>query len=166
MNQQIESVIGDYKIFLDKIFGNLKEAGFDLEEFEELDHIAYRTENLEGYEKVKKELINFSKNYSEKMFGGRLILVCLLKTPIVYGNFSINGFELLAPKENNSHEDGLEHAEFVVKTTLPEFRKKHHNIDFNMNAYDREENPELAINFENCAAKFHTQSLLEVRGIY
>ncbi len=166
MNNQIESIIGDYKKFLDKIFQNLKEAGFDSAEFEEIDHIAYRTESLESYEKIKKELLKFSKNYSEKMFGGRLIMVYLLENPIVYNNFTIKGFELLAPKENNSHKEGLEHAEFVTKTTLPEFQEKHHNINFDLHSYNREENPELVLNFENCAAKFHVQSLLEVRGIY
>ncbi|MFZ2193477.1 MAG: VOC family protein [Candidatus Moraniibacteriota bacterium] len=166
MNNQIESIIGDYKNFLDKVFGNLREAGFDLEEFKELDHIAYRAENLESYAKVKKELLKFSKNYNEKMFGGRLVLVCLLENPIVYNSFTIKGFELLAPKENNSHKEGLEHAEFVIKISLQEFQEKHRNIDFDLHAYNREENPELVLNFENCSAKFHTQSLLEVRGIY
>jgi hypothetical protein len=69
----------------------------------------------------------------------------------------------LAPKENNKFEEDLEHAEFVIKTTLEEFMKKHKDINFNLDAYSREENPELIINFKKCAAKFHTQSLLEVR---
>lgn len=163
---KIETIIGDYKIFLDKVFVNLKDAGFELEEFKELDHIAYRTENIEEYEKIKKELLGFSKKYSEKMFGGRLILICLLENPIVYNNFTIDGFELLAPKENSTHKKGLDHAEFVVKTTLPEFQEKHSEINFDLHAYAREENPELVLHFENCTVKFHTQSLLEVRGIY
>lgn len=161
----IESVIGDYKTFLDNIFQNLEKAGFARDEFKELDHIAYRTETIERYEEIKKELLEFLQSHSDKMFGGRRILVCRLKSPLIFGEFSIAGLELLAPKTDNKHKEGLEHAEFVTKTALPEFREKHNNIEFNLNAYDRESNPELIIEFGDCAAKFHTQSLLEVRNI-
>ena len=161
----IKSVIGDYKNFLDKVFKNLEKAGFGLGEFKELDHIAYRTESIERYEEMKDGLLGFSHSYSDKVFNGRKILVCRLKSPLVYGEFSIAGFELLAPKENNQFKEGLEHAEFVTKISLPEFKEKHSNIDFNLDAYDREDNPELIIEFEDFAAKFHEQSLLEVRGI-
>lgn len=161
----IESTIGDYKSFLDKVFQNLEKAGFSLDEFKELDHIAYRTETIGRYEELKNELVGFSESFSDKDFNGRKILVCRLKMPLVYKNFSIAGLEVLAPKENNRFKEGLEHAEFVTKITLPEFREKHDSIDFNLDAYNREANRELIIGFENCAAKFHEQSLLEVRNI-
>ncbi len=161
----IESNIGDYKTFLDNIFQNLEKAGFTRDEFRELDHIAYRTETIERYEEIKKELLEFSQSHSDKMFGGRRILVCHLKRPLIFEEFSIAGFELLAPKADNRHKEGLEHAEFVIKTKLPEFREKHNEIDFDLRAYNREDNPELVIEFGDCAAKFHTQSLLDVRNI-
>lgn len=163
--QSIKSIIGNYESFLDKVLGNLKKAGFDLSEFKEVDHIAYRTENLEQYEKAKKELLGFSKFHDESMFRGRLISVFRLEDPLVHGHFAIDGIELLAPKENNRYREGLEHAEFVTKTTLPEFREKHHDIDFDLKAYSKEENPELVLDFGSCAVKFHAQSLLELRKI-
>jgi predicted metalloenzyme YecM len=86
IKQKIENIIGDYNAFLDKIFNNLKRSGFVSDEFKELDHIAYRTESLENYEKIKKELIYFSENYTDKIFGGRSILVCRLKNPLIYNN--------------------------------------------------------------------------------
>lgn len=162
---EIESVIGDYKSFLDKVFGNLKTAGFDNDEFQELDHIAYRVENLEAYAEIKQKLIDFSKAYSDEDFNGRPVLVCQLKTPLVYNEFKIEGIEVLAPRENNKFKDGLEHAEFVVKNTLENILEKHKNIKFNLSAYSREINPELIIDFGDCAVKFHKQSLLEVRNI-
>lgn len=161
----IENVIGDYKIFLDGVFRNLEKAGFSKDEFKELDHIAYRTESMESYEKIKNALVNFSESFSDSAFNGRPILVCKLKTPLVYNEFVISGIEVPAPKNGKPRKDGLEHAEFVIKTNLAEFREKHAEIDFNLEAYDREINPELEVNFENCAAKFHTQSLLDVRNI-
>lgn len=126
----IQSVIGDYKIFLDKIFGNLKTAGFALDEFKELDHIAYRTESLEEYKEIKERLADFSSARSDKIFAGRPVLICRIKAPIVYDGFSIAGIEVLAPKENNKFKEGLEHAEFVTRTMLPEFREKYKNIKF------------------------------------
>ena len=163
--ESIKSIIGNYENFLDRIFDNLKETGFSMDEFKELDHIAYRTESLENYEKIKKGLLEFSQNYSDKMFGGRSVLVCRLKEPLSYYNFIIEGIEVLAPKGDNKFKEGLEHAEFVTKTTLLEFREKYNNISFNLDAYAREENPELIVEFGDCAVKFHTQSLLNVRGI-
>ncbi|MCK9379275.1 MAG: VOC family protein [Candidatus Moranbacteria bacterium] len=162
---EIEKVIGDCEFFLNNVFQNLEKAGFFLDEFEELDHIAYRTESIEKYEEVKNKLVHFSEAYNEKIFNDRLIFVCRLKMPIKYGKFSIKGIELLAPKENNKHKNGLEHAEFVIKTTLLEFQKKHSDIEFNLDAYDRKENPELEVEFKDHAVKFHEQSLLEVRNI-
>lgn len=164
-SQEIKSVIGDYEIFLNNVFQNLEKAGFSLDEFKELDHIAYRTETIERYEEIKNKLVGFSESFSDKIFKGRNILICRLKTPLAYAGFLISGLEVLAPKENNRFKEGLEHAEFVIKITLPELREKHDSIDFNLDAYDREENRELIINFGNCAAKFHEQSLLEVRNI-
>ncbi|MFZ2189056.1 MAG: VOC family protein [Candidatus Moraniibacteriota bacterium] len=165
LGQTIQSIIGDYKTFLDEVFQNLTETGFSLDEFKELDHIAYRTESLESYEKIKKGLLEFSQNYSDKIFGGRPVLVCRLKKPLAYNSLVIESIEVLAPKRDNKFKEGLEHAEFVTKTALLEFREKHNNIPFNLDAYAREDNPELTVEFKNCAVKFHTQSLLQVRGM-
>lgn len=161
----IQEVIGDYNRFLDKVFESLKKTSFGMDEFVELDHIAYRTENNERYEEIKKELMSFSSSQDEKMFRGRNIFVCRLKEPLVYGGFEISGFELLAPKEENQYKEGLEHAEFVVKGTLAEFKDRHSDIDFILDAYDMDINPELIVKFDNCSAKFHEQSLLDLRGI-
>lgn len=166
MNQgllKIEDMIGDYKFFLDKIFANLKNAGFSKEEFKELDHIAYRVESFEKYEEMKAELEKFSSNFQEVKISGRPIAVFKLIKPISYSEYKVNCLELLAPREGKFFKEGLEHAEFVVKTTLQDFLRKHKNINFDMSKIGREINPELVIDFEDCAAKFHTQSLLEIR---
>lgn len=84
---------------------------------------------------------------------------------MVYNRFKISGIEVLAPKKNNMYKNGLEHAEFVISGTLKDFRAKYKNIDFNLSAYKRDINPELIIEFDNCAVKFHEISLLDVREI-
>lgn len=164
-NMEIEKIIGDYNEFLDRALEKMRDAGFDLEEFEELDHIAYRTETDDRYEDLKNELIEFSEAYNEEFFGGRNILVCRLREPLRYNGFEVPGFELLAPKEDNEFVEGLEHAEFVIRGTLKEFKERHNDIDFNLDAYDRDVNPELIVEFDDCAVKFHEKSLLDVRGI-
>lgn len=160
---KIEKVIGDYNIFLDKIFLNLENAGFDLSDFEEIDHLGYRVETIEQYEEVKKELFDFSQEKSEVVFNGRLISVLKLKEPLKFKNFMIECIELLAPKETNKYRQGLEHAEFVTKSKLGEFFEKYKNMEFNLSAYGREINPELIVDFEDCAVKFHEESLWDVR---
>lgn len=158
-------MLENYKTFLDKIFSNVKDAGFKDEEFIEIDHLAYRTETNERYEELKKEFEKISSNFSEAIISGRPIMVCRLKEPLVYGNWKIEGSELCAPKEGSFFKEGLEHAEFVTKKSLEDFLHDHENIAFNMNAYSKVENPELILEFEDCAVKFHTQSLLELLNL-
>jgi predicted metalloenzyme YecM len=162
---EIESIIGDYKTFLDKIFGNLKSAGFEIGEFKELDHVGYRVESLEKYYELKNKSFGFCEVFSDQEFAGRPVLVCRLKAPLIYGEFKIEGIEILAPKENNKYKEGLEHSEFITKVSLAEFLEKHKNIKFNLDAYDRRENPELILELGDCAVKFHEQSLLKARGM-
>lgn len=163
MNDKIESIIGSHGSLLDKVFMNLHKAGFDDAEFKELDHIAYRTESPERYEAVKRSLTDFAADVSEVLIANRPIAVFELRDPLRYDKFTIKALEVLAPKENNRYKDGLEHAEFVTKTSLMEFKDKHSNTVFKLDAYAREINPELILEFDGCSAKFHAQSLLEVR---
>ncbi len=118
---KIEKVIVDYVELLDKIFNGLNKLGIQENELKELDHIAYRTQDIQRYDDIKKELIPFFDKYNEKKFGGRLILVGRFKKPLKYRQFIISGFELLAPKENNKFKNGLEHAEFVLDKSLNNF---------------------------------------------
>lgn len=161
----MKSIIGDYKFFLDKIFANLKSAGFDNAEFKELDHIAYRVETLERYEELKNKLTEFASAESEVEISGRPISIFKLKEPLVYEKYKIPCLELPAPKIGRKFKEGLEHAEFVINSTLPEFLEEHKNVKFNVSEYQKEINPALIVEFGDCAVKFHEQSLLEIRGM-
>jgi predicted metalloenzyme YecM len=163
---KIDEIVGDINIFLDKIFLNIQNTGFDFSELDELDHIAYRVEDNKRYDEVKNQLKDFVEYIDEAMFGGRLISILKLKAPIKYKNYRIDCLELMAPKENNTFKEGLEHAEFVISINLADYREKYKDlIDFNLDGYRREVNPELIAEFEDCAVKFHNQSLLKVRGL-
>jgi len=47
---KIEKVIGDYVELLDKIFDGLNNLGIQEDELKELDHIAYRTQDIQKYD--------------------------------------------------------------------------------------------------------------------
>ncbi len=157
-------MLENHKLFLDKIFNNMKNVGFEDAEFKEIDHVAYRTETDERYEELKREFQPFVSGSDEVMIAGRLISVFKLKEPVVYGSWIIYGLELCAPKENSRYKEGLEHAEFVTKCSLEEFMKKHQDIKFDMKAFEKEVNRELVFDFSDCTVKFHEQSLLELRN--
>lgn len=140
-------------------------VGFEDVEFEELDHVAYRTETDERYEELKNEFKKISSNFSEVEINGRLITVYKLKEPVIYNNWTSYGLELCAPKKSKTYREGLEHAEFVIKLSFEEFMQKHQDIDFDMTAFSKEINPEIEVGFGDCAVKFHRQSLLEIRGL-
>jgi predicted metalloenzyme YecM len=157
------NIIGDYKSFLNKIFSNLEKAGFGESEFKELDHICYRVETMERYEEVKKGLEEFCSKSTEAEISGRPIFVCRLKEPLKYKHYEIRCLEVSAPRKDMFFQEGLEHAEFITKKKLSEFLEEHKNVNFNMSAYSKEINPELILEFGESAAKFHEQSLLEIR---
>lgn len=161
----IKKIIGDYELFLDKIFLNMKDVGFDLADFSELDHIAFRTETLERYEEVKRLVIPFADSWTESIFNTRLIAVLKMKAPFQRNGFIVPVLELLAPKEGKPFKEGLEHAEFVINMSFDDFFKKYQKIKFNFAYFDREVNRELLLSFSDCGVKFHEQGVLEVRGM-
>jgi len=156
------NIIGNYDSFLDDVFQNIKDTGFGLSEFSELDHICYRVETREMYIAKKIELGEIGDLLSEEIIAGRPIAIYKLKIPILFNGFKIDCIELPAPKVRNRFKEGLEHAEFVINVPLSDFLVRHHNINFGLDSYDKEINPELEAEFEDCAVKFHEKNILEV----
>jgi len=161
----MDNIIGNYDIFLWDVFHNIKNVGFELSEFSELDHMCYRVETSERYIAKKIELGKIGELLSEEIIADRPIAIYKLKIPILVHGFKIYYMELPAPKINNRFKEGLEHVEFVINVSLHDFLVKHHNINFCLDSYDREINPELEIEFEHCAVKFHKKNILEVIAI-
>lgn len=150
----------DNNTFLNKIFANLDSAGIDYSGLE-LDHIAYRTTTRERYDELKAEFENGAKLLDEAIIRNRPIAIFKLNEPIVYEDFIIPYFELMAPAEGDSYAEGLEHAEFVISEGINEFRKRYSELDFEFK--DRKINPELVLKFDNNAnIKFHLRNIEEV----
>lgn len=158
----IKSLIGEYTVFLDKIFAQLKAAGFADDEFIELDHLCYRTDSRESYDHLKKQFSAVAELLGENMVSQRPIAVFKLSPPLGYRHWQIPALELPAPKVGDHHKNGLQHIEFVIRDSFTDFMQKHPQIKFNTEAITRAENPELIWEILPNEVKFHQRALLNL----
>lgn len=127
-----------------------------------IDHLCYRTSSLEEYNKLKEQFSTQHYFLVESQVGGRMICSFRLKTPVKYKNFEIPLIELPAPKENKDTLSGYEHIEIVCKNSFEDLRKRFSNLNLDTKALSKQINPELVIQFEKIAIKFHHQSLEDI----
>ncbi|MFA6183620.1 MAG: VOC family protein [Parcubacteria group bacterium] len=158
--KNIISVIGDYKIFLNAVYANLKSAKVDVADFY-IDHIAYRTTSQKNYRVIREELLNWGEIMTEKIIRNRLVSIFKFNIPLDYNDSKIEYFEILEPANDNNYKEGLEHAEFVVGKKFSELVSKNSQINFIFK--DKEINPELVLKFpDNVNVKFHELPIDEV----
>ena len=157
---EIITLIGDYKAFIADLLQKIKSAGIDIETYP-IDHLCYRTATTEEYSELKNKLMQFSRAYIENTYHDRPISKFILKTPLLYNQYSISMLELPAPKKDIKYSSGLEHFEMVVDDFIA-FQKKYKNLwsgSDDSNIY----NETVYITFENNkTVKFHEYSLEEV----
>lgn len=142
---KIEQVIGDYRGFIETIIQHTLRVGIDIHEFQ-IDHIAYRTDSLEMYEQIKGQLNEHGQMVSENVFGGRPISVFALSEELSHKGIAVPKLELMAPKEDNTFPNGLQHLEFFVPS-LHEFVKQYPKADFETKDIDRDPFPEVVLKF-------------------
>jgi len=157
----IETPITSPTTFLDKLFSSLAEVHIDVSTFF-LDHICYRVETAEEYERYKNMLADYGTLLSETMVSGRLISTYKLHEPIVYKDRRIPLLELPSPKPGKHYSKGLEHAEFVIDTSFENFMAMYPEVQFETKDLKKEINPDIRISFDGYSVKFHQQSLEEV----
>ncbi len=159
---KIDLIIGDWNLFLNKIFSNLKSVNIDVKEFD-LDHIAYRATTNEMFESMSLKLAEIGNKIHRIIIRNRFIDIYQLNDEIEYKNRKIKFIELMAPAEGDQFRPGLEHVEFVIQDNLYGFVKKHNNINWNVKSIDREIGAEVGILFGNGASvKFKNQNLLKI----
>ncbi len=152
------------KTFLDEIFNELKRYNININQYQ-VDHIAYRTESKQEYEKIRDEIKKYGEIYPEAIIRDRRIAVYRLYKPIVYEKWKIEAIELLEPADNNDFISGWEHIEVVVDD-LQQVMNTYTNLDWNTNALSRINNPELSFRInKRLGIKFHTISILEAREL-
>ena len=125
----IASVIGDPISFLDRAFARALALGIDIDDFDQIDHMCYRTSSIEEYKSLLRTLTctaaatadNNSSSSAlgfilvESMIGGRPIAIVELYSAICYkGKYRIKHIEVPSPKAGSPYESGLEHLEVVL----------------------------------------------------
>lgn len=155
----LNDVIGDYSSFLTDIIGRVTRVGFDLKDFVQIDHMCYRTVSLDNYAQKKSQLTAVGTQLGENMINGRPIATFRLHQPVMHGQWRIDAVELPAPKAGSVFIEGLEHVEFVLYDDLQTFLKKYDGKPFDLRAADRGVNPEVGLQLDNYAVKFHLLNL-------
>lgn len=162
VTDDIENLIGSYRIFLEEIASGLFYLGIGLEEFLELDHLAYKTSDLNSYYRFQEKLGQFGALVSEEMISQRPIGVFKLHQPLSFRGFFIPALELMAPKPSEICPNGLDHCEFVLRESIDGFIKQHAEAVFLTHNLSRKNNPTLSLKLNKHAVKFHSKGLLEV----
>lgn len=150
--------------FLEKLFQNLDRYQIDIKNWE-IDHLCYRTCSLENYSEMKKTFHQLGRLLIESEVGGRQIATYKLDRPILYKKWVIDLVEVPAPKANKVTAEGFEHIEVVIDESFEEFIGHYPNVSFSKKGMSKELNPELEIEFEDCAIKFHHKSLEHIINI-
>ena len=159
---ETQKIIGDHQTFLTDILAQTVEAGFDLTDFSQIDHMCYRTTSLDNYEAKKLELATVATLLAETMINDRPICTFRLHEPVLHDGWRIDAIELPAPKPGANYEEGLEHIEFVLYDAIPTFLEKYEGKQFELRAADRGINPEIGLNLGRYTIKFHLLSLTTV----
>lgn len=150
--------------FLIKVFKELNNVDVDITSFE-IDHLCYRTSSLKNYQEIKDKFSKEARLLIESDVNGRPIATFKLHSPIFFKDWIIDLVEVPAPKEGRETQEGYEHIEVVIDQSFDEFIERHPKIEFNKNGLSKELNPELEVEFEDCAVKFHHKSLEHIIAI-
>lgn len=155
----LRSIIGDYRAFLREILQEISDAGFDMKDFVQMDHLCYRVSSLATYATKKEALSQVGTLLGETMVNGRPIAIYRLNTPIYYEQWRIDAVELPAPKIIQDKREGLEHVELVLFDNPATFLEKYKGKSFDMRAADRGINPEIGFKLPTYTVKFHLLNL-------
>lgn len=125
---QVEALIGDYRRFFGDLLERSARAGMALAG-RPVSHVAYRTETLEDYARLRDRLRALCSSDVENVWNGRPIDKLLLEEPLDLGaGFQTSLIELIPPVHRQDYPMGLEHAGIVVGDAYDEFRDRHRHI--------------------------------------
>lgn len=162
MIENLKTIIGDYSKFLGEVLEEVEQAGFDFSDFSMIDHMCYRTDSVETYQKKKEDLKPYAKMVGETIVNGRPISTFRLNEPVIHDNWRIDALELPAPKPSKPFLNGLEHIEFVLYDDIETFMRKYADKPFELGASNRGINPEIGLKLGMYSVKFHLLGLLAV----
>lgn len=158
--QILRDIIGDYDTFLDCVLKELTEAGFDLHDFVQVDHICYRVASQEAYRAKRQQLHDVGTLIGDSMINGRPISTFRLTHPLYRQGWRIDTIELPAPKNNGApYTEGLEHIGAVLYDDLQDFLKKYPGKPFSLHNANAAINPEITYALPTYRVKFHRLNL-------
>jgi predicted metalloenzyme YecM len=148
--------------FLDEFLKRIGEVGIDISGLV-IDHVAYRTESMDEYEKLKQEFSKIGKQVHENIVRERRVGVFKLNTPIKYKQYLIPAIEMVAPKAGEIIKPGWEHAEIVLKESYGEFMKKYLNLNWDTSVMNSDLFSMIKLRLgEDMQVKFHLMPILDI----
>jgi predicted metalloenzyme YecM len=143
--------------FLEDCISKLEHKADDLSGCS-IDHLCYRVETLECYDRFKNFLNSFSDKLVESEVAGRPIVTYKLKEPIYIREHIIKAVELPAPAGSKKYSEGFEHIEFVCSDSLSSIAQRNQNIDFSKPKF-HSLGMEMKTKIDQYQVKFHHHSL-------
>ncbi len=132
-------------------------------QFKWIDHICYRVETIEDYQKWKRSLSIEGKLLSEAIVNGRPISSFKLhKKIVINSSYEIDVIELPAPRPDKKYQKGFEHIELVSLGPLGKLVDHFKNIHFNTKNISAPTNRCISLSFEEGVVKFHESSLEDI----
>lgn len=150
--------------FLFEAFTELEKYKLNLKTWE-IDHVCYRTSSQENYKASKAIFEKLGTCLVESPVNGRLIATYKLNKPVRFKDYFIDLVEVPAPKPGKLTKEGFEHFEVVIDEDFESFMQENSQFKFNIKGLAKTLNPELEIEFENFAVKFHHKSLEHIINI-
>lgn len=160
---ELNKIIGDPHAFLYEIIGEIEDAGVDLDDFSQMDHMCYRTETDVEYKEKQAQIKSVARLLGETIVSGRKISTFRLNQPVKHGRWRIDAIELPAPKAGSPKPSGLEHVELVMYDDLADFMAKYGHLPLDTKSADRGINPEIGLQLTDIhSVKFHLLPLTTV----
>lgn len=128
-----------------------------------MDHVGYQAASDGEYDALSVEFQAIGTRVSEAIVGGRRVGIYRLHTPLVYGTYTIDAIELVAPKPGQTPRSAFEHAEFVTGEPLTAFMARYPKVPWDTGAITQPVFPMLRLKVSpDTQVKFHERPVLDI----
>jgi predicted metalloenzyme YecM len=154
-------MISNYAAFLDELFARLVKTGVDVKDLE-LDHIAYKTSSEEEYYNLLPEFKKMGNLIKENIVRERRVGHFKLFQSIIYKQYTIPAFEVIAPKVGEVIKSDWEHAEFLLTESFQNFMDHYPNLNWDTSVMNSAEFPMIKLKLgDDMQVKFPLNRLLD-----
>ena len=155
----MNEIIGDYEPFIAAAQGMIGQHGIAVDELTQCDMVNYECSTNERYDQVRSALLQSAMLVSEIEHGGRLIGIFQANPALEAGSWRVPYIELMQPKPTRENLDGIDSIFFVTAVALPEFLKRHDDIEFETKGLANTANPYVELKADEIAVKFHDRHM-------